>query len=480
MALTPSSATFADPESGFDRPARPAAQGWDALWPAGVPRRGRLRVRALTNLRWVAVVGQTTTVVVVAYLLKLPTPEAACFALIALSAWVNVLVTLATSGQRLATDNEAAAHIAFDILQLSALLYLTGGIINPFSLLLIVPATLAAATLPLRQTVLLALLAIGACVFLAVTALPLPAPHADPFNPPLLNRVGAVLARVLGITFTAAYAWYAAQEAARMELALDTAHTVLAREQRLSALGALAASAAHELGTPLATISIVAKEMGHAAPDGPLKDDAELLITQAERCRDILRRLTRTPEAADAVHERMTLLQVVQESIAPHAGRPDVRVEAVVSGSHSETAPEIWRLAEILHALTAFVENAVDFAKSEILVTARFDARHIAIEVRDDGPGFAPEVLLKLGEPYVTSRPGTESMRSGHVGMGLGFFIAKTLLERTGASIDSRNGRRGGAVITVRWRREAIEAPASPDLFSTHSELDDPPATASE
>lgn len=465
---------FAEPEPGLDRPGRPAAQGWDALWPAGVPRRGRLRVRALTNLRWVAVAGQTITVVVVAYVLKLPTPVAACFALIALAAWLNVLVSLATSGQRLATDNEAAAHIAFDILQLSALLYLTGGIINPFSLLLIGPATLAAATLPLRQTVLLGLLAIAACVFLAITALPLPSPHAEPYDPPMLNRIGAILARVLGISFTAAYAWYAAQEAARMELALDTAHTVLAREQRLSALGALAAAAAHELGTPLATISIVAREMGRNTPEGPLKDDADLLIAQAERCRDILRRLTRAPEAADAVHERMSLLQVVQESIAPHARRPDVRVEAVVSGPHGEAAPEIRRLAEILHALTAFVENAVDFARSEILVTARFDARFIAIEVRDDGPGFASEVLLKLGEPYVTSRPGGESMRSGHVGMGLGFFIAKTLLERTGASVDFRNGRHGGAVITARWRRETIEAPPTADPFAAQSELDDP------
>jgi len=474
MALTPSPAAMADPEPGLDRPDRPAAQGWDALWPAGVPRRGRLRVRTLTNLRWVAIAGQTITVVVVAYGLKLPTPVAACFALIALSAWLNVLVSLATSGQRLATDNEAAGHIGFDILQLSALLYLTGGIVNPFSLLLIGPATLAAATLPLRQTVLLALMAIAACVFLAVTAQPLPSPNAEPFDPPLLNRVGAVMARVLGIAFTAAYAWYAAQEAARMELALDTAHTVLAREQRLSALGALAAAAAHELGTPLATISIVAKEMGRNTPEGPLREDADLLIAQAQRCRDILQRLTRTPEAGDAVHERMSLLQVVQESIAPHARRPDVRVEAVVSGAHGEPAPEIWRLPEVLHALTAFVENAVDFARSEILVSARFDARHIAIEVRDDGPGFAPEVLVKLGEPYVTSRPGGEAMRSGHVGMGLGFFIAKTLLERTGANVDFRNGRHGGAVITARWRREAIEAPALPDPFGDASGFDAP------
>jgi two-component system sensor histidine kinase RegB len=154
-----------------------------------------------------------------------------------------------------------------------------------------------------------------------------------------------------------------------------------------------------------------------------------------------------------------------------------VRVEAVVSGPPDEPPPDIWRLPEVLHALNAFVENAVDFARSEILVTARFDARHIAIEVRDDGPGFAPEVLAKLGEPYVTSRPGAEAMRSGHVGMGLGFFIAKTLLERTGAAVDFRNGRGGGAVVTARWPRAAIAAPDNVDPFSG---LDESPATATQ
>ncbi len=465
MALTPDPATAAEHGPGLDRPGRPAAQGWDALWPTGVPRRGRLRIRTLTNLRWLAVCGQTITVFVVGFPMGLPVPFAGCFALIALSAWLNVLVGLASSGQRLATDKEATAHIAFDILQLSGMLYLTGGILNPFSLLLIGPAVLAAATLPFRYVLALCLLAIVACTALAIQALPLPAPHAEPFNPPLTNRIGAVIARILGIVFCAGYAWQAAQEAARMELALDTAHTVLAREQRLSALGALAAAAAHELGTPLATMTIVAKEMARERPPGALKDDAELLMSQAERCKDILRRLTRTPDAGDVVHERMSLLQVVQESIEPHR-RGDVRVEAVVSGPPDEPPPEIWRLPEVLHALTAFVENAVDFARSEILVTARFDGRHISVEVRDDGPGFAPEVLAKLGEPYVTSRPGAESMRSGHVGMGLGFFIAKTLLERTGATVDFRNGRGAGAVITARWNRAAIEAPAGDDVFT--------------
>jgi two-component system sensor histidine kinase RegB len=449
-------------EPGFDRPPGSAAQDERPDWASGSLRRGRLRLRTIVNLRWLAIVGQLIALGVVGLVLHLPAPYVLCLTLIAVSAWINLLVGLSASTQRLADDREATIQIAFDILQLTGLLYLTGGILNPFSLLLIGPATLAAATLPLRSAALLCLMAVAATVGLSIHAWPLPSPIEAPFNPPVLNRIGAVSARIIGILFTAGYAWQAAQEAARMELALNVTQTVLAREQRLSALGALAAAAAHELGTPLATIAVVSREMRRNAKDPDVREDADLLIAQAERCRDILRRLTETPEQNDVVHERMSLLQFVQEAIEPHA-HYDIRVEAVVSGASGVAAPDIWRMPEVLHAMTSFVENAVDFAKSEVLVSARFDARSVAFEVRDDGPGFTPEILAKLGEPYVTSRPGTEGGRSGHIGMGLGFFIAKTLLERTGATVDFRNGRRGGAVVATRWPRAAIEATSTVD-----------------
>jgi two-component system sensor histidine kinase RegB len=276
---------------------------------------------------------------------------------------------------------------------------------------------------------------------------------------PLSYRMGAALANVAGIALTAGYVRQAAVESARMALALDVTQAVLAREQRLSALGALAAAAAHELGTPLATIAIVAKEMAREAPTATVKEDAELLIAQAARCREILRRLTDAPDAAsDVMHERLSLRQLVQEVIEPHAGASrDVRVEAIVTGSPGVKTPDIRRLPEITHAFTSFVENAVDFAKSEVLVSARFDADWVSMEVRDDGPGFAPEILAKLGEPYVTSRPGAEGSRTGHIGMGLGFFISKTLLERSGALVTFQNGRPHGAVVSARWPRSRIE-----------------------
>jgi two-component system sensor histidine kinase RegB len=322
---------------------------------------------------------------------------------------------------------------------------------------LLAPPTLAAATLPLRPVWMLSVLAGAASLLLAVASLPYPSTDSH-FS--LQFRLIAGVANVAGIALVTSYVRQSVEEAARMALALDVTQKVLAREQRLSALGALAAAAAHELGTPLATISIVSKEMAREATTAQVKEDAELLMSQAERCREILKRLAATPDkATDEVHERLSLRQLVQEVIEPHANASkEVRVEAIVTGAKDVKTPDIRRLPEITHAFTTFVENAVDFAKSEILVSARFDADSITVEVRDDGPGFAPEILAKLGEPYVTSRPGAEGSRTGHIGMGLGFFISKTLLERTGAVVTFHNAKPRGAVVAARWPRALVEA----------------------
>ncbi|HZZ69396.1 MAG TPA: ActS/PrrB/RegB family redox-sensitive histidine kinase [Phenylobacterium sp.] len=427
-------------------------------WAEGAVHRGRLRVRNLVTLRWLVVSGEAV-LLLVAMAMGLAAPYALCFAVVGAAAWVNLLTGVASPGQRVFGDREAAAQLSIDILQVGVLVFLTGGSANPFMLLLIAPVTLSAATLPVKPVLMLAAMAGLIAAVLAFASLPLPQTPGLAMTIPLSFRVGATLANIAGIALTAGYVRQAAVESARMALALDVTQAVLAREQRLSALGALAAAAAHELGTPLATISIVAKELGREAPTPSVKEDAELLVSQAERCREILRRLTETPDAAsDEVHERLSLRQLVQEVIEPHAGVKGVRVEAIVTGAKGMKTPDVRRMPEVSHAFTSFVENAVDFAASEILVSARFDAETISIEVRDDGPGFSAEVLAKLGEPYVTTRPGAEGSRTGHIGMGLGFFIAKTLLERTGALVTFQNGRPHGAVVSARWPRSKIEA----------------------
>jgi two-component system sensor histidine kinase RegB len=275
---------------------------------------------------------------------------------------------------------------------------------------------------------------------------------------PLIYRIGNGVAVSVGIVFTAAYAWQAAAEAQRMELALAATQAVLAREQRLSALGGLAAAAAHELGTPLATIQVVTKEMARELEPGPLADDVQLLMGQAERCRAILKKLSQTPDTSDAHHARMGLSQLLDEIADPYRGDV-IMIDAEVTCAPGASILEIKRLPEVMHGLSAFVENATDFAESVVELTAHYDAERLLIEVRDDGPGFPLEVMSKLGQPYVTTRSHGENSRSHHQGMGLGFFIAKTLLERTGAHVEFRNARRGGAVISARWRRDRVEAP---------------------
>jgi two-component system sensor histidine kinase RegB len=445
------------PQAVVDRPPGDAAQVEAAAFDSATIRRGRLRVRTLVQLRWAVIGGQLLGLVVLGGLLGYPAPYAVCLTIVAAAAWLNLLTGVASAGQRLAGDWEAAGQLAFDVVQVAALMFMLGGVLNPFCIIAIAPITLAAATLPRRPLAAVCLVALAALVAVALIAQPLPwAVAAHPGPMPMLLASTALAAGALAI---AGYARQAATEATRMELALNVTQAVLAREQRLSALGGLAAAAAHELGTPLATIAIVAKELARSAPTEAVKEDADLLIAQTARCREILKRLADTPaEATDELHERMSLLQFVHEAIEPLAETPGVRVEAIVAGAAGVEAPDIWRMPEVLHAFTSFIENAVDFARSEILVSARFDAGHVTVEVRDDGPGFAPEILAKLGEPYVTSRAGVEGGRTGHVGMGLGFFIAKTLLERTGAVVTFQNGRPSGAVVVARWPRARIEA----------------------
>lgn len=441
--------------AGLDTaPAHDAQDVWDSA----AIRRGHLRVRTLVTLRWAVIVGQIVLLAAMALGLGYEAPYFFCAVVVAAGAFVNVLTSVASQPQRVMSDQEAVAQLSLDILQMSLILGLIGGTANPFILILLAPVTLAAATLPLRPVLILGSLASGLSILLAFVSLPYPSAGPEP-RLSLEFRVVAGIANVAGILLVASYVRQSVVEAARMALALDVTQTVLAREQKLSALGALAAAAAHELGTPLATISIVSKEMAREATTPQVKEDAELLIAQAERCREILRRLAATPDkATDEVHERLSLRQLVQEVIEPHANASkEVRVEAIVTGAKDVKTPDIRRMPEVTHAFTTFVENAVDFAKSEILVSARFDADSVTIEVRDDGPGFSPEILAKLGEPYVTSRPGGEGSRTGHIGMGLGFFISKTLLERTGAVVTFHNGKPRGAVVSARWPRSLVE-----------------------
>ncbi|MEM8921612.1 MAG: ATP-binding protein, partial [Pseudomonadota bacterium] len=271
---------------------------------------------------------------------------------------------------------------------------------------------------------------------------------------------GQFAAVSIGLLFFAISAWRTGRDEARLVSALDAVQAVLAREQRLSALGALAAATAHELGTPLATIHLVARELARGVkPGDPLHEDVTLIAEQAERCRNILGQISQQGEADDIIHARMPITALIDEVSSPHNGRSvtiDLTSAPLSNAPDAERRPPVvWRSPEVLHALGAFVENAVSFAEKTVFVAARWSDDEIRLYVSDDGPGFSASVLPKLGEPYLSDR--REDQAGG--GMGLGFFIARTLLERTGARITpyNRSAPDHGAVIRISWPREAIE-----------------------
>jgi two-component system sensor histidine kinase RegB len=347
----------------------------------------------------------------------------------------------------------------------------TGGLNNPFCLMLVAPATIAAANLPTRFGMAVVGTCMAAGVVLAFWSLDLPWIAGEAFMLPDMYRIGMLVALLIGIVFTAGYAWRASLESARMEQALAATQAVLEKEHRMSALGGLAAAAAHELGTPLGTIQVVAKEMLHALKrDNPLYEDAELLVSQSQRCRDILKNLSARPEQSDAVFNETTLHDFLESVVAPYRGggkRIEIAITAydAPGGVDPGKALMIRRRPEWLHALSAFVENASDFARSTVKVRVQVTKAYVSLAIEDDGPGFAPDILSRLGEPYISSRvygaswsgEGEKPSGQSHSGMGLGFFIAKTLCEHTGAKVTFGNREEGGAYVKALWRRDQID-----------------------
>lgn len=421
---------------------------------------GRLRVRTFVATRWLAIAGQISAILVVHYILGAKVPLALCFGAIAASAWLNVFLQLALPTQRLASTPEAVAQFAFDIIQVAFLIGVTGGLTNPFLLMVLAPVTIASVSLEARLALALAVFTFLCTTLMWFFYLPLPLPEGERWDVPHLFRLGQFAAITIGLAFFAFSAVRVTRDETRLVRALDAAQVVIAREQRLSALGALAAATAHELGTPLATIHLVAKEMAaDLDKDDPKHEDALLLVEQAERCKSILRRLAQEREAGDIVHARIKLNALLEEAARPHKGR-DVLVDVRAmkhATSEATDMPNLNRSPEIIHALGAFIENATSFADTEVLVEAIWSERVITITISDDGPGFSPSVLPKLGEPYISER---SSAHAGGGDMGLGFFIAKTLIEQSGGEVATFNKPEPGhgAVVRLRWHRADIEA----------------------
>jgi two-component system sensor histidine kinase RegB len=431
-----------------------------------------VRLRTLIVLRWMAIAGQITAILFASQLYGLDLPLGMSALAVGLSVVANLLLMTLFPENRRLTEAEAFLTLLFDLAQLALLIFLTGGLTNPFAILVLAPVTISASVLRLRSTVILGALAILIVTVALFWYLPLRFADGRELVIPPLFIFGFWLSIVIGILFLGLYSRRVATEMRSMSEALLATQMALAREQKLTDLAGVVAAAAHELGTPLATIKLVSAELiEELAGQTDLQDDARLIRDQADRCRDILRDMGRAGK--DDRHLRQAPLSaVLREAAEPHLSRGK-KVEfgfgPIQDGDPDQ--PSIQRRPEIIHGLRNLVQNAVDFSKSRVWVEGEWTARQIVVRITDDGDGFPPSVIGRIGDPFVRVRRAEADVekRPGYEGMGLGLFIAKTLLERSGADLSFANAtdpflapedrpERSGAVIEAVWEAADIVA----------------------
>jgi len=371
-----------------------------------------VRLDTILRLRWLAALGQLAAIFVVVQGLEFDLPIVPCLLIVGLSAAVNLGLQMTFNPMQRMEPVYAAALLALNIVELAGLLFFTGGLQNPFSFLFLAPVLISATALPVRLTIALGALAVACASVLVFFYLPLPWDAEEPLVLPPIYMLGVWLSIVVAIGVTSLYSFQVTEEARKLSDALAATELVLAREQHLTQLDGLAAAAAHELGTPLSTIVLISRELERALADnGVLASDVKMLREQAQRCRDILAKITQL-SSTGAPFDRMKLSTLIEETVAPHR---------------------------------------------EFGVTIK---ETVEIVISDDGPGFAPDILKRIGEPYLSRRRSADEPGSDHSGLGLGVFIARTLLERTGATVSFNNRvfPDHGAVVQIAWPRNLFEA----------------------
>jgi two-component system, sensor histidine kinase RegB len=419
-----------------------------------------VRLDTILRLRWLAALGQLAAIFIVAQGLEFDVPVIPCIAIVGLSALLNLALQIAFDPMQRLEPVYAAVLLALNIVELAGLLFFTGGLQNPFSFLFLAPVLISATALPIRFTIALGLLAVACASALVFLHFPLPWDADDPLVLPPIYLFGVWLSIVLAIGVTSLYAFQVTEESRKLSDALAATELVLEREQHLTQLDGLAAAAAHELGTPLSTIFLISRELEKTVKDGLLASDLKTLREQAQRCRDILAKITQL-SSSGAPFDRMPLSTLIEEVVAPHRDfGVAIKVRIAVAGAREPVGA---RNPAILYGVGNILENAVDFARATVEVNAWWNNEIVEIVISDDGPGIAPDMLKRIGEPYLSRRPSDdEGERSG---LGLGVFIARTLLERTGAKVSFTNRifPDHGAVVHIAWPRQRFETVESTD-----------------
>jgi two-component system sensor histidine kinase RegB len=431
-----------------------------------------VRLRTLIVLRWIAIAGQLAAIETARHYFDIELPVGLCYLAVGVAIMANLVAILVYPENKRLSEAETTLTLMFDVAQLSFLLFLTGGMNNPFAVMILTPVTVAASALRLRSAAILGATAVALVSVLAVSYIPLRSASGDVLEMPEIFRFGFWMAIVIGVAFLALYARRVSMEINSMSDALLATQLALAREQKLTDLGGVVAAAAHELGTPLATIKLVSTELiDELDGQDTLREDAELIRDQADHCRDILRSMGRAGK--DDLHMRQAPLDsVIREAAEPHRDRgKDIRFDVAPEAGADARQPQIWRRPEVIHGLRNLVQNAVDFSATTVWVDARWTDETVSIRIADDGDGFPTTLLGRIGDPFMRARKSAaeRGKRPEYEGMGLGLFIAKTLLERSGAELSFANGSdlfatprdradRSGALVEVMWPRARIAA----------------------
>ena len=408
--------------------------------------------KTLVILRWIAIIGQLVAINLVYSYLNLKFPIVESHIIIFTGLLTNLYLQFKVKTNQL-KDLYSSMFLIYDLISLSILLFLTGGISNPFSLLLIVPAIVSSTFLSMGTTIILGAATIFSLTILTKYYLPLPGIDEYGFNFPTFYLIGMLISIIVGLIFLSYFGIRFAGETKKRSQALNQLQQVIAKEYELESLGGQAAAAAHSLGTPLATITVVAKELRKEIGEkSKHSKDLDLLISQSKRCGDILKQISQKQIVKDKFISAVKLEVLLVEILKSFIETSDKEIK--LKSNNDKNKIDIKRSPEIIYGLRNFIGNAVKFSNQQVLVEIESNNENIVISINDDGPGFPDDVVSLLGEPYIKSKSKKISNKSG---LGLGTFLGKTLLERQGANLlFRRNSKLGGALIVISWEPKSF------------------------
>ena len=401
----------------------------------------------LTILRYIAIFGQFLAINIVYFYMGLPFPIELSIIIIFIGLTTNLYLQFGIKINQL-KDFYSLIFLIYDLIQLSILLYLTGGIFNPFCFLLIIPAIVSSTFLSMGSTIILGFLTSLLLLIISFYHLPLPGEDMNLLHFPDFYKIGIMISIFIGLIFLSYFGIRFAGETKKRSEALNKLQEVISKEYELESLGGQAAAAAHSLGTPLATISVVAKEIKkEIGNENEISKDIDLLISQTKRCSEILKQISKKQIEEDVFLSSIKLEDLLEEIVTSFKETSSKQINLITNQDTNKIA--IQRMPEIIFGLRNFIGNAVKFSKSKVNINLQSDQKIIEIRINDDGPGIPEDIINKIGEPYIKSRSKELSSNSG---LGLGTFLGKTLLERQNAKLSfKRNKDLGGALVIISW-----------------------------